>query len=117
MKKISNKEFIWYLVCGVIAVFGILLMIFGIVGNHMTDVAYNDNFIKVFEDTNGIDLRLWGIIFMAIGVIVAVIVLLVNARKSDKEREKQIRREQRLAAEESETIEVKNAVEFVEEEK
>jgi len=41
--------------------------------------------------------------------------LLFNAKKADREVEKKVRREQRLAAQASKTIEVKKAVEIVEE--
>ena len=73
------------------------------------------NFIANFEKKLPFELRYWGIIFMAAGVLVGVIVLLVNAKKADREIEKKIRREQRLAAQSNQTIEVKQAVEVIEE--
>lgn len=75
----------------------------------------SQNFITDFESKIPLQsLRLWGIIFMAIGVVVGLICLLVNAKKADRDIEKKIRREQRLAAQANQSIEVKNAVEVVE---
>ena len=120
MKKLSGKEFVWYLVGATIAVFGIILMIFGIVGHHLP-VNGEDNFIKTAE-TNLIgaikipfDFRIWGIILFALGVLVDVIALAVNAKKTDREVEKQLRRQQRQASLKNNTIEVKSAVEIIEE--
>lgn len=112
MKKVSVKEFIWYAACGVVVAFGLICMIFGIVGYHM---AGQTNFIVEFEAKLPFELRYWGIIFMAVGVLVALVVLLVNAKKADREFDKKIRREQRIAAQSNQTIEVKTAVEVVEE--
>lgn len=75
----------------------------------------SQNFITDFESKIPLQsLRLWGIIFMAIGVVVGLICLLVNAKKADRDIEKKIRREQRLAVQANQSIEVKNAVEVVE---
>lgn len=112
MKKISTKEFIWYAAAGLVIVFGIICMIFGIIGYHM---PATNNFVKEFEAKIPLNLRIWGIIFMAIGVIVGVIALVVNAKKADREIEKKIRREQRLAAQSNMNIEVKSAVQVIEE--
>lgn len=110
MKKVSVKEFIWYAACGVVVALGLICMIFGIVGYHM---AGQTNFILDFEAKLPFELRYWGIIFMAAGVLVALVVLLVNAKKADREFDKKVRREQRIAAQSNQTIEVKNAVEVV----
>lgn len=112
MKKISTKEFIWYAGCGIVIIFGLICMIFGIVGYHMGGSLEN-NFVVQFESKLPFGLRYWGLIFMAIGVIAGVLVLLFNAKKADRDYEKKIRREQRLAAQNDNTIEVKNAVEVV----
>lgn len=111
MKKISTKEFIWYAACGLVIVFGLICMVFGIIGYHLP----KPNFITDFEGKLPIALRYWGIIFMAIGVVVGIIALVVNAKKADREVEKKIRREQRIAAQSNMNIEVKSAVQIVEE--
>lgn len=114
MKKVTVKEFIWYAAAGIVVVFGLICMVFGIIGYHMGG-SPEQNFVTQFESKLPFGLRYWGIIFMAVGVIVAIIALLVNAKKADREVEKKIRREQRLAAQADQTIEVKQAVEVIEE--
>lgn len=116
MKKISNKEFAWYLGCGIVALFGLILIVFGIIGYHM-NAPIGENFIRQFEKKLPLDLRTFGIIFVAVGVLVGIIVLLWNAKRADRDIEKRIRREQRIAAQSSQSIEVKKAVEVVEEQK
>ena len=56
MKKVSVKEFIWYAACGIIVVFGIICMVFGIIGYHMPGGA--NNFVKTFEAKIPLDLKI-----------------------------------------------------------
>ena len=114
MKKVTTKEFIWYLACGLIIFLGLTAVIFGIVGYHMTDPV-GLNFIQTFEAKIKFELRYIGLIFIGVGVAALIIVLLYNAKKADREVEKKIRREQRIAAQNNKTIEVKKAVEVIEE--
>lgn len=114
MKKVTSKEFAWYAVCGFIVFIGLISIIFGIIGYHMEGAA-DLNFIVQFEEKIKFELRYLGLIFVAAGVAIFVICLLVNAKKADREIEKKLRREQRIAAQSNKTIEVKNAVEIVEE--
>lgn len=118
MKKVTTKEFIWYAACGLIIAFALICIIFGIVGYHM-DGPTEQNFIvqleaKVFKKGK-LDLRSFGLIVLGVGAILFAIVLSVNAKKADREIEKKIRREQRIAASTNSNIEAKNAVEVVEE--
>lgn len=118
-EKISGKEVVWYVIAGVFALFGITLMVFGIIGHHM-NVALSDNFIKSAEDAliNAIkipfDFRIWGIMFVLIGTIILIIALNANAKKADRDIEKTIRRQQRLNAGANVDIEVKSAVQIIE---
>lgn len=118
--RISGKEFAWYLVGATIAVFGIVLMVFGIVGHHLPINASN-NFIKNAEEglINAIhipfDFRIWGVLIFVLGAVVDIIALAINAKKTDREVEKQLRRQQRQAALKDNTIEIKSAVEIIEE--
>ena len=114
MKKVTTKEFIWYLAAGLLAFLGLVAIVFGIIGYHMAGPT-GTNFILEFEEKIDFELRFIGLIFIAAGLLLAVIVLLVNAKKADREVEKKIRREQRLAAQANQTIEVKKAVEIIEE--
>lgn len=118
--RLTGKEFAWYLSGATIAVFGIILMIFGIIGHHMNATASN-NFIKIAEKSLieaikvPFDFRIWGIMILLFGVAIVIIALAVNAKKADREVDKQLRRQQRQAALKDNTIEVKSAVEIIEE--
>lgn len=118
--RLTGKEFAWYLSGATIAVFGVILMIFGIIGHHMNATASN-NFIKVAEKSLieaikvPFDFRIWGIMVFLLGVAIVIIALAVNAKKADREVDKQLRRQQRQAALKDNTIEVKSAVEIIEE--
>ena len=119
-EKVSGKEFAWYLSGATIAVLGVVLMVFGIIGHHLNATADN-NFIKTAEKAliEGIkipfDFRIWGILIFILGVAIVVVALVVNAKKTDREVEKKLRRQQRQAALKDNTIEVKSAVEIIEE--
>lgn len=118
--NLKAKEYVWYLIGSTIAIFGIVLMVFGIVGHRLPGSSDN-NFIKVAEQGFmdaihvQIDFRMWGLILFAFGLLVDVITLLASAKKADRDYEKKIRRQQRQEALKNSTIEVKNAVEIIEE--
>ena len=114
MKKISVKEFIWYAACGLVATLGVICIVFGIIGDHM-GVPESQNFIASFQDKINFELRYLGLIFIGGALIVFIIVLLFNAKRADREVEKKLRRELRVAAQANSSIEVKKAVEVVEE--
>lgn len=116
MKKVTTKEFIWYAVSGLIIIAGLIFIILGIIGYNMQGPR-EYNFVKVAEDAINFEFRYLGLIFLAAGVILGVCALLFNAKKADRDVEKRIRREQRLASQSSQTFEVKKAVDFVEEKK
>ena len=115
MKSVTNKEFVWYLIAGLLAFLGLIAIIFGVVGYHM-GASGTLNFIQAFEQKINFELRYLGLIFVGAGTVLAVSALLFNAKKADREIEKKVRREQRIAAQSNKTIEVKNAVEVVVEE-
>lgn len=118
--KVSGKEFAWYVFGGLFAVAGITLMIFGIIGHHM-NVPLDNNFIKKAEEALisaikvPFDFRIWGILLLLLGVIIISITLAYNAKKTDREVEKTIRRQQRINAGVEQKLEVKSAVEIIEE--
>ena len=112
MKKVTNKEFIWYLSCGLIAFLGVVAVVFGILGYHMPSQL---NFVEELEEKMNFELRFLGLILIAGAVVLSIIVLLFNAKKADREIEKKVRREQRIAAQNSNNIEVKQAVEVIQE--
>lgn len=118
-KQLSWKELAWYIVGGMVALFGVALMIFGIIGHHIQNRSAN--FVKDAEEALiakikiNLDFRMWGIIFLALGMFVVIVALNYFAKKVDRENEKTIRRQQRLSSSLAKDIEVKDAVQIIEE--
>ena len=100
-KKVSTKELIGYIIAGIIALFGLSLMITHTVGAYLP-VLNSENAVVIAENNLmtalkiGLDFLGWGLIFLAIGVIIALIILLTVAKKVDLDVEKNQRRAQRL---------------------
>ncbi len=100
-KKITKAEKTFYGIAFGFILVGLVLAIFGIIGDHL-NVPAADNWILNVEDTLitalkiPFDLRIWGTIFLFVGVIIAIIDLLKYAKKDDLEAEKALRRAQRL---------------------
>lgn len=88
-------------------------MIFGIIGHHMSG-NLEQNFIKQAEKSIVLDFRIWGIILLASGTIVALIALVYFAMRADRNNEKILRRQQRLSASSVEGLEIKPAVQTIE---
>ena len=115
MKKISKKELVWYIIAGVFALAGLILIIFGIVG-HALNVPLDKNWIKQGEKAlqNAIhiplDFRMWGLIFFGVGAIIAVITLSAFSKAIDRDAEKTIRRKQRLSSAALNNMEIKPSV-------
>lgn len=115
--KVTTKEFVWYVISGILAFFGLTLVIFDIIGDNI-NVNSADNWIinaqkAVIEWSKiNMDWRAWGLIFFLLGALVAVITLSSFAKGADRLVEKEQRRQARLAAskeslpDQSKTIEV-----------
>lgn len=114
--KITVVEFIWYAIASVITISGIILIVFGIVGRHLPG-SLEDNFIKNAQKGLPLSFIALGVILVAVGAVLGIIVLCVYAKKADRNIERTIRRQQRLAAQSSEVAGMKSAVEIVEEPK
>jgi len=117
---VSKKEFAWYVVSGLIAAFGLILIILGIIERNMNVIPSKNFILQADEKVQKalgiyISFRGWGLIFLALGVIIAVIALCVNARKTDREVDRQLRRQQRANAISDVKSEVKQAVQIIEE--
>lgn len=100
-KKLAKGELAFYVIASVITGLGVTLAAFGIVGD-LLDVTTAHNWILTAENAVikwskiAFDWQIWGTIFIAVGVLVAVIDLLYYAKKDDFENEKALRRAQRL---------------------
>lgn len=105
--RISWKEWTFYAIAILIALFGLSLMITGIVGDNL-GVSLENNPIKAAEKDFiatgfAMNFRNLGLVIIALGALVAIITLMVNAKKSDREHEKQLRRQERLSSDSDET--------------
>lgn len=106
-RRISWKEWTFYAIAIVIALFGLSLMITGIIGDNL-GVSLENNPIKAAEKDFiatgfAMNFRNLGLVIIALGALVAIITLMVNAKKSDREHEKQLRRQERLSSDSEET--------------
>ncbi|MBE6127582.1 MAG: hypothetical protein E7182_06375 [Erysipelotrichaceae bacterium] len=100
-KKLSNKEIFWYVLSGVIGVLGLTSLVFGIVGDHFPGL-YEDNWIAASENGwikawSHLGYRYWGIILIVVAAFIAVVALTVFAKEGDRDTERALRRQQRLA--------------------
>ena len=111
--KLSIKELVWYIIAGVAMFAGVFMIIFGIIGHHMGG-NLDQNFIKQAEKNIVLDFRIWGIILLASGMLIAVIALVVFAKSADRNIERTIRRQQRLDASITEAMEIRPAVQTIE---
>ncbi len=109
MKKISKKELVWYIISGVFALAGLVLIVFGIVG-HALQVPLQDNWIKQAEKAMNFDFRYFGLILFGAGLVISLIVLSVFSKQVDRDAEKTIRRKQRLNTAALNNMEIKPSV-------
>lgn len=79
---------------------GLTYTVLGLIGDNL-QVQSSSNYLKQASDTIaklfGLGFFGWGLIIFSIGVVIAVVVLLVNARSTDRDFEKAQRRAARLA--------------------
>lgn len=98
--KISVFELVWYILSGLIALWGLTYIVLGLVAQY-ADLPQHNNALLDASNTIkrlfGLDFLGWGMILLVIGVVLAVIVLLAVASKAGKTTEKAARRAARLA--------------------
>ena len=85
-RKVSIFEIIWYSLCGVTAVAGLAFVILGLVGE------FGGQSVKSLRDFS-----VPGYICLAVGAVLASIVLIICAKGSDRASEAAARRAARLA--------------------
>lgn len=94
--KVTGFELAAYIVSGVIGLWGLVEICLGIAGMY---VPVDSSFAKAcakYKSIFGLTFLGWGLILLGIGTVLAVIVLFVYAKTSDREYEKQQRRAARL---------------------
>ena len=97
-RKVSIFEIIWYSLTGGLGLWGLTFIILGVVARNLGENAGLSKANAKYASVMKLGFFEWGLILLVIGVVLATIVLLVNAKKADREVEKQQRRAARLAA-------------------
>ncbi len=99
----SWKEITCYVISGLITMFGLILMVLHLVARFSNENA-NTNPLKIAENNLmqamnvPINFLGYGLIFFSLGIVILIITLAVNAKKTDRIIEKEMRRQQRLAS-------------------
>ena len=109
-RKLSVFEIIWYSITGLLGAWGLTYVVFGIIVRNQgsNGALYGAN--ATIANNFGLGgFFNWGLILVAIAVVLSVIVLLANAKKTDTEFEKNQRRAARLAAVEASKADVIDA--------
>ena len=107
-KGLKKKEIFWYVLSGVIALVGIVFIVFGIVGDYLPVLA-SENWVRISEAQAwpftwlNLGYRQLGIILVLIAAFVVMLALTLFAREGDRDAERNLRRAQRLAIETEET--------------
>ena len=107
-KGLKKKELFWYVLSGVIALVGIVFIVFGIVGDYLPVLA-SENWVRISEAQAwpftwlNLGYRQLGIILVLIAAFVVMLALTLFAREGDRDAERNLRRAQRLAIEAEET--------------
>lgn len=93
-------EIVWYSLCGAIALWGLTYIILGLLAKYLP-ILSNQNPLVAFDTTIknlfGLDSLSWGLILLASGSLLAIIVLLSFAKNADRSYDKSLRRRARLS--------------------
>ena len=106
-RKVSIFEIAWYVLCGLIALWGLTFLTFGVIVRHLRATDALAKADASYFETMKINFFNSGLILLPAGVIAAVVVLLIFAKTADREVEKQQRRAARIAAASSASVEAK----------
>ena len=100
MKKANSKlslfEKIWYTLCAGFGLWGLTYSVLGTIAGTLRPDAGLAKADATIASLFGLGYLGWGLILLGIGCVLAVLVLLLTSKKSDREVEKQQRRAARL---------------------
>ena len=96
-KKISVFELVWYILCGLVALWGLTYICIGVI-NHFASISSLNDFCNGFKGMFKLSIHVWGALIIAIAAVAAVIVLLVFAKTVDRASDREQRRSARLSA-------------------
>lgn len=94
--NLSIFELVSYSILLLVGIWGLVYICLGIASSFIgyKTAVYKAN--QIIAGTFGLGFLYWGIIILVISAAIAVIILLANAKKSDRDYEKAQRRAQRL---------------------
>ena len=94
---LSLFELVWYPVCGLVIIWGLIYVILGLV-NRFNKITALKDFCGNFKRTFGLDIYFWGLIIIAIAVVAGVVCMLFFAKTFDRAADREQRRSARLSA-------------------
>ena len=93
--KLSIFEIVWYGLCALVFLWGLTYIVLGLLGKYLP-IEPSKNYIQQASDSYAKIFKLgffgYGLIHVGVAAVLALIVLLVYSRKSDREYEKEQRR-------------------------
>jgi len=99
-KELTLFEKICYPVCGALILWGLTYTVLGLIGDNL-QINSSQNYLKQASDAIanifGLGFFGWGLIIFSIGAVIAITVLLIFARNTDRDYERAQRRAARLA--------------------
>lgn len=98
VRKVSIFEIVWYSITGALGLWGLTFITLGVIARNLRSSAGLFKADAAWNKATNLGFFGWGVIIFVSAVLLAVIVLLVNAKKADREVEKEQRRAARLAA-------------------
>jgi len=94
---ISIFEIIWYSICALVMLWGVIYVVLGLVAK-FNDIQSLKTFANNFESLFKLSIFYWGLIIFAIGAVAGSVVLIIYARTFDRANDREQRRSARLAA-------------------
>lgn len=88
-------EIVWYAICGAVALWGLTYIVLGLVAGELGIHSSKNVLLQAsneIQNTFGLGFFYWGLIILAIAAVSAVIVLLIYAKRIDRDVEKTQRR-------------------------
>ena len=105
IKATTIFEVVWYSLCGAVALWGLTYTVLGLIANELNSKEVLSQGNKIIADTFGLGFFGWGLIILGIASLAIVIVLLIFAKRVDRDFEKTQRRAARRALQVEETVE------------
>jgi hypothetical protein len=109
-KKLDSKkvfEIVWYSLCGAVALWGLTYIVLGLVAGELMIHSSKNVLLQAsnaIKEVFGLGFFYWGLIILTVATVAAVIVLLVFAKRVDRDFEKTQRRAARRTLSQQEEV-------------